>query len=91
MCLYQNCFKAKESVHTNEIELEMPKINEVEVRELPRQIKLEIPIEQERSNLHTNLKKVIEPEVIRRANPTKLVKREVHRPPPKPPYILNIN
>ena len=46
-------FKAKESVHTDEIELEMPKINEVEVRELPREIKLEIPIEQERSNLHT--------------------------------------
>ena len=48
-------FKSKESVHTNEIELEMPKINEVEVRELPREIKLEIPIEQDKSNLHTKL------------------------------------
>ena len=83
-------FKAKESLHTNEIELEIPKINEVEVRELPREIKLEIPIEQERSNLHTKLKKFLGPKVIRRANPTELVKREVCRPPPKPPYILNI-
>ena len=34
-------FKAKESVHTDKIELEMPKINEVEVKELPRVIQLE--------------------------------------------------
>ena len=40
-------YKAKESVHTNEIELEMPIINEVEIRELPREINLEIPIEQD--------------------------------------------
>ena len=77
-------FKAKESAHANEIELEMPKINEVEVRELPREIKLEIPIEQERSDLHTKLKKVLGSKVIGRANPTKMVKREVRRPPPKP-------
>ena len=90
--------KAKESVHANEIELEMPKINEVEVkdlpreiRELPRVVKLEIPIEQNKSNLHTKLKKVLGSKVIRRANTTKLVKREVYRPPPKPPYILTIN
>ena len=87
----------KESVHTNEVELKIPKINEVEVKELPREIrqlpreiKLEIPIEQDKSNLHTKQKKVLGPKVIRRANPTKLVKREVCRPPPKPPYILNI-
>ena len=78
-------FKAKESVHTNEIELEIPKINEVEVRELPREIKLDTPIEQDKSNLHTKQKKVLGSKVIRRANPTKLVKREVCRPPPKPP------
>ena len=84
-------FKAKESVHTNEVELEIPKINEVEVRELPREIMLEVPIEQNKSNLHTKLKKVLGSKIIRRANPTKLVKREVHRPPSKPPYILNIN
>ena len=57
----------------------------MEVRELPREIKLEIPKEQDKSNLHTKLKKVLGSKVIRRANPTKLVKREVHRPPPKPP------
>ena len=74
-------FKAKESVYTNEIKLEMPKINEVEIRELPREIKLEIPIEQDKSNLHTKQKKVLEPKVIRRANTTKLVKREVCRHP----------
>ena len=90
--------KAKESVHTNEVELEMPKINEVEVKELPREIKklprevkLDMPTEQDKSNLHTKQKKVLGSKVIRRANPTKLVKRKVCRPPPKPPYILNIN
>ena len=36
-------FKSEESVCTNEIVLEMPKINEVEVKELPRIIKLEKP------------------------------------------------
>ena len=78
-------FKSKEGVHTNEIELEMPKINEVEVRELPREIKLEKPIEQDKSNLNTKWKKILGSKVIRRANPTKLVKWEVLRPPPKPP------
>ena len=97
MCEMKTCnmsllelFKAKESVHTKGIELEMPKINEMELRELPREVKLEIPIEQEKSNLHTK-QKVLGSKVIRRANPTKLVKREVCRPLPKPPYILNIN
>ena len=51
--------KAKESVHTNEVELE-------------------IIIEQDKSNLHTK-QKVLGSKVIRRANPTKLVKREVCR------------
>ena len=84
-------FKAKESVHTNEVELEMPKINEVKVKKLPIEVKLDIPTEQDKSNLHTKWKKVFENKVIRRANPTKLVKRKACRPPPKPPYILNIN
>ena len=83
-------FKATESVYTNEIELEISKINEVKVRELPREVKLEISIEQDKSNLHAKLKKGLGPKVIRRANTTKLVKREVGRTPPKPPYILNI-
>ena len=82
-------FKAKESVHTDKIELEMPKLNEVEVRELPREIKLAIPIKQSKSNLHTKQKKVLGSKVIRRANPAKLVKREVCRPPPKPPDRKN--
>ena len=76
----------------------MPKMNEVEVKELPREIKklpreikLAMPTEQDKSNLHTKWKKVLESKVIRRAIPTKLVKREVCRPLPKPPYILNIN
>ena len=30
-----NLFKAKESVHTNEKELEVPEINEVEIRNYP--------------------------------------------------------
>ena len=54
-------FKAKESVHTNEIELD-------------------IPLEQDKSNLHTKQKKVLGSKVIRRANPTKLVKRKICRP-----------
>ena len=78
-------FKAKESLHTNEVELEIPKIYEVEIGELPREVELEIPIEQDKSNLHNKRKKVLESKIIRRANPTKLVKKEVCRPPPKPP------
>ena len=79
-------FKAKESVHTNEVDLEMPKINEVEVKELPkkikklpRKVKLDMPIEQDESNLHTKQKKVLGSKVVRGANPTKLVKRDVCR------------
>ena len=32
-------FKAKGSVHTNEVELKMPKINEVKVKRLPREVR----------------------------------------------------
>ena len=38
-------FKTKESVHRNEEELKMPKINEVKVKKLPREVKLDIPSE----------------------------------------------
>ena len=72
-----NLFIAKESVHTNEIELEMPKINELEVKELPRIIKLEKPTEEDKSKLHPKWKKVLTPRAVRRANPTKLVKRSM--------------
>ena len=68
-------YKAKESVHINEVELEISKINEVEIMELPREIKLEILIEQDKSNLHNKWKKVLGSKVIRRANTTKLVKK----------------
>ena len=36
-------FKTTENIHTDEMKLEMPKINDVEVKELPRIIKLEKP------------------------------------------------
>ena len=39
-------YRAEESVHKDEIELETPEINAVEISELPREIKLEMPIEQ---------------------------------------------
>ena len=67
--------KVEESVYTDEIELEMPEINEVE-------IKLEKPIEQSKSKLHTEQKKVLTSRAVRRPNATKLVKREICRPPP---------
>ena len=34
------------------VELEMPKINEVEVKKLPREVKLDMPTEQDKSKLH---------------------------------------
>ena len=56
--LLPELFKAKGSVHTNEVELKIPKINEVKVKKLPKEVKLDIPTEQEKSNLHTKRKKV---------------------------------
>ena len=70
-------------------ELEIPEINAVEIKELPRKIKLEIPIEQSKSKLHPQQKKVLGSKVIRRENPIKLIKREICRPPPKPPDRQN--
>ena len=84
-------FKAKKGVHTDEKEIKIPKINEVKIRELPNEIKLEIHIEQDKSNLHTKCKKVLTSRAVKRANLTGLVKRETCRPPPKQPYILNVN
>ena len=76
-------FKSKESVHTDRIKLEMPKIDEVVVKELPRIIKLEKPIEQDKSKLYPQ-QKVLGSKVIREENPIKLVKGEIYRSPPKP-------
>ena len=63
-------FKAKESVHINQVELGVTKVDEVEIRELPREVKLEIPIEQDKPNLHAKQKKVLGSKVIRKENPT---------------------
>ena len=86
--LPESC-KAQESLHKDDIQLETPKVNTTEISELPREIKLEIPLEQGKSKLHTKQKKVLGSKVVRRANPIKLVKREVCRPPPKPPDRQN--
>ena len=63
-------FKAEEGVHTDEIELKMPEINAVEIKELPRKIK---------SKLHSKWKKVLTSRRVRRTNPTEVVKREICR------------
>ena len=85
-------YRAQKSIYKDDIQLETPKVNATEISELPRKIKLEIPIEQSKSKLHTKWKKVLGSKVIRRANPTKLAKRKlpsVCRPPPKPPDRQN--
>ena len=78
-------YKAQESIHKDDIQLETPRVNTMEVSELPREIKLGKPIEQSELKLLTEWKKVSGSKVVRRANPTKLVKRQVCGPPPKPP------
>ena len=63
----------------------------------PREMRLEVAIPTRNilgdliPKLHAKQTKILESKVIRRANPTKMVNREVCRPPPKPPYILNAN
>ena len=44
-------YRAEGSVHKDEIKLEIPKINAVEISELPREVKLEMPIGQSESKL----------------------------------------
>ena len=61
--------KAQESIHKDDIHLETPKVNTTEISELPREIKLEKPIEQNKSKLHTKWKKVLGSKVVRRAIP----------------------
>ena len=78
-------FKAEESVHTDEMELEKPEINAVEIKELPREIKLEKPIELDKSKLHPKQKKVLTSRAVKRANPAGLEKGKTCRSPPKPP------
>ena len=81
--------KAQKGIHKDDIQLETPKVNTTEISELPRKIKLEIPIEQSKSKLHPKQKKVLTSRAVRRANPTGLVKREICRPPSKPPDRQN--
>ena len=49
-----NMFKAEENVHIDKMELEKPEINLMEIKELSREIKLEKPIELDKSKLHPN-------------------------------------
>ena len=44
-------YRAQESVHKDEVQLETPKINVVEISALPREIKSEMPLEQSESKL----------------------------------------
>ena len=44
-------YRAEESVHKDEIMLETPEINAVEISEMPREVKLKMPIEHSESKL----------------------------------------
>ena len=77
--------KGQKGMHKDDIQLEIPKVNTTEINELPREMKLEIPIEQGKSKLHTEQKKVLGSKVVRRENPIKLIQRKICRPPPMPP------
>ena len=59
-------YRTQESVHKDEVQLETPKMNAVEIGALPREIKLEKSIEQSKSKLHTKWKKVLGTKVVRR-------------------------
>ena len=47
----QNCIELKKVVHKDKMKLETPKINAVEISDLPREVKLGMPIEQSESKL----------------------------------------
>ena len=48
-------YKVEESVHKNEVKLEIPEINAMEINELPKEVKLEMPIEQIESKTMKNV------------------------------------
>ena len=48
-------YSTEESIHTAELRLETPIINEVEINEIPREVKLEMPIEQNEPKLVQNV------------------------------------
>ena len=78
-------FKTEESVHIDKMELEKPEINAVEIKKLPREIKLEKLIVLDKSKLHPKWKKVLTSRGVKRANPAGLEKGKTCRSPPKPP------
>ena len=90
--------RAEESVHNDKIKLETPKINAIEINEIPREEKLEVSIPTRNilgdsiPKLHAKRRKVLGSKLGRRVNPTKLVKRKVHSmcsSPSKPPDRQN--
>ena len=44
-------YKAEGRIHKDDIQLETPRVNTMEIKELPRKIKLKVPIEQDKSKL----------------------------------------
>ena len=72
-------------------DMSLPELYKAKENVHTNEVKLDVPIEQDKFNLHTRWKKVLGSKVIRKGNPLNWVKREVCRPPPKQPYILNIN
>ena len=89
---------AEESVHKDKIKLETPKINAIEINEMPREEKLEVSIPTRNilhnsiPKLHTKWRKVLGSKLVRRVNPTRLLKRKVHsmyRPLSKSPDRQN--
>ena len=79
-------FKVEESVHTDKMGLEKPEINAVKIKELPREIKLEKPIELDKSKLHPKWKKVLTSRAVnKREHPAGLEKKKTCLPLPKPP------
>ena len=66
-------------------ELKVPEINKVEIKELPREMKLEKPIELDKSKIHPKQKKVLTSRAVKKVNLIGLEKGKICRPPPKPP------
>ena len=151
-------YREEESVHKNEVKLEIPETTAVKISTLPREVKLEMPVEQNGSKLgqdvnkhsdvptqfhvvpnrkilgkslpklHIRQRMVLGSKLAGKVNTTRLVKRKIpsicrplpkppdrqnslnvktskralpkiqnaservdYRPPPKPPYILNVD
>ena len=90
--------RAEENVHKDEIKLETPKINAIEINKKPREMRLEVAIPTRNilsdsiPKLHAKQTKILGSKLGRRVNQTRLVKRRAHsmyRPPSKPPDRQN--